>query len=204
MNLTRYQDKPVRLTTVYGDVFEGQPEHFDAGYGHYVCDREEEGLQFGVYLIFKSEIRKIEPLDPKELCGFFGAEYVPEGVRELYRDLRQVWCAETCAPRMREQWSPENPSFGQCSITAFLVQELFGGTVYGIQRPDGSVHCYNEIEDSTFDLTSEQFGDEDLDYFGNAEQQRETHFAKAEKQARYELLKQRLEAYRRRKNAEGH
>ena len=62
-----------------------------------------------------------------ENCGFYGAETVPETLRALYRTLRRAWCRETCAPRLRGDWSEENPTLGQCSITAFLVQELFGG-----------------------------------------------------------------------------
>ena len=196
MNLFRYEDKPIRLTTVDGDVFEGVARTFPSAYGLHEYDREEESIQLGMYMIFESQIGKIEPLDPEKLCGFFGAEFVPESIRELYRDLEHVWCAETCAPRMRQEWSAENPTLGQCSITAFLVQDLFGGKVFGVPLPEGGVHCYNQVNDHIFDLTSEQFGDEELDYIDNPEQFRETHFADADKYARYELLKRRLEEYR--------
>lgn len=47
-----------------------------------------------------------------------------------------------------------------------------------------------------FDLTSEQFGDEALDYTQNPEQHRKDHFAKEEKYQRYLLLKKRLEGLR--------
>ena len=111
---------------------------------------------------------------------------------ELYDALSNIWCAETCAPRMREKWSKNNMTLGQCSITAFLAQDIFGGKVYGIKRPDGNFHCYNVIGDVKFDLTSEQFGDEVLVYEDNPEQFRKVHFAKEEKRLRYELLKKRL------------
>ena len=113
----------------------------------------------------------------------------------LYDALCEVWCAETCTSRLRALWSPENITLGQCSITAFLVQDIFGGRVYGIPRGQGTVHCYNVIDNRIFDLTSEQFGGEVLDYTDNPEQSRETHFANAEKKARYELLKSKLKAY---------
>lgn len=115
--------------------------------------------------------------------------------RELYDLLSELWCADTCAPRMREEWSEENKTLGQCSITAFLVQDIFGGKVYGILRPGGNYHCYNVIGDCCFDLTSEQFGEEaaELVYEGNPEQFREEHFAKEEKRLRYEDLKRALE-----------
>ena len=112
--------------------------------------------------------------------------------QDLYDRLSDIWCADTCAPRLRDGWTPENKTLGQCSITAFLVQDIFGGKVYGILRPGGNYHCYNDVNGHIFDLTSEQFGDETLSYKNNPEQFREVHFAKEEKRLRYEYLKQQL------------
>lgn len=112
--------------------------------------------------------------------------------RDYYDLLSDVWCVKTCAPRMRADWSPESPTLGQCSITAFLLQDLFGGKVYGVPLPDGNYHCFNAVEGRTFDLTSEQFGTVTLDYTNCPEQFREVHFAKEEKRERYELLKRKL------------
>lgn len=113
----------------------------------------------------------------------------------LYRALLACWCAETCTPRMRDRWTEDDPTLGQCSVTAFLAQDLFGGEVYGIPRPDGSFHCYNVVHGRAFDLTSEQFHGEALDYSENPLQRREEHFSKCEKYERYLLLRQRLEAW---------
>ncbi len=112
--------------------------------------------------------------------------------RALYDLLSGIWCAGTCAPRMRQDWTPENRTLGQCSITAFLAQDIFGGKVYGIPREGGNFHCYNVVGDCVFDLTSEQFGGEKLCYEGNPEQSREVHFAKEEKRLRYEYLRAEL------------
>ena len=112
--------------------------------------------------------------------------------KQLYDALCKVWCRYTCAPRLREQWSVENPTLGQCSVTAFLAQDIFGGKVYGVLRPGGNYHCYNVVGDVVFDLTSEQFGDEKLSYVNNCEQLREVHFAKTEKLERYEYLRSEL------------
>lgn len=111
----------------------------------------------------------------------------------LYDLLSQLWCADTCAPRMRSDWSLENRTLGQCSITAFLVQDIFGGRVYGVLRPGGNYHCYNVVGDRVFDLTSEQFGEEVLCYTDNPEQFRAVHFAKEEKRLRYEQLRAALQ-----------
>ncbi len=114
--------------------------------------------------------------------------------RDLYDALKDCWSEETCTARMRARWSPDDPTVGQCTITAFLAQDIFGGKVYGIRRPDGSCHCYNVVRGCCFDLTSEQFGAEaeNLVYRHNPEQSREEHFSQGDKAQRYELLKSAL------------
>ena len=111
---------------------------------------------------------------------------------ELYDALRRIWCEYTCAPRLRAEWSMENQTLGQCSITAFLVQDIFGGEVRGILRPGGNYHCFNVVGDAEFDLTSEQFGSEKLNYAEYTVQSREKHFSKDEKFRRYEYLRAEL------------
>ena len=113
--------------------------------------------------------------------------------RDLYDALSDIWCEYSCAPRMRKDWSKDNKTLGQCSITAFLLQDIFGGEVYGVPLGDGSYHCYNVVDDKMFDLTSEQFLPTLLDYSLGVPQSREAHFQKAEKNARYEFLKKKLE-----------
>ena len=131
---------------------------------------------------------------PLENC-----EYNIDSLLGLYDVLfESVWKIETCAPRLRDGWSRENVTLGQCSITAFLVQDIFGGEVYGIKRPDGNYHCYNVIGGKQYDLTIEQFGDEasSLVFDNTNPQSREVHFAKEEKYGRYLLLKKLLKEIR--------
>lgn len=122
---------------------------------------------------------------------------------DLYNKLDKIWCADTCAPRMRDGWSVDNKTLGQCSITAFLAQDIFGGDVYAMTTDNGGVHCYNVVDGVIFDLTSEQFGEKakDLVYDLALLQDRESeiHFVKTEKRERYEYLKSKLE-----KNVKGH
>ena len=49
---------------------------------------------------------------------FYGWETASPFVRKLYDDLLQAWCAETCAPRMRGDWSPENRTFFPSASTS--------------------------------------------------------------------------------------
>ena len=112
--------------------------------------------------------------------------------RDYYDLLSGIWCAETCAPRMRPDWTPENRTLGQCSITAFLMQDLYGGQVLGVPLDDGNYHCFNAVDGCVFDLTSEQFGEKELDYSACVEQLRAVHFAKEEKKQRYQYLRKKL------------
>ena len=130
------------------------------------------------------------------MSHFYGWEEAPAEIRTLYEDLSKVWSPETCAPRLRPEWSPENRTLGQCSITAFLAQDIFGGRVYGVPLKEGGFHCFNVVDGVAFDLTSEQFGEETLSYEDNPEQFREVHFAKEEKRLRYEKLKEELKKWR--------
>lgn len=132
----------------------------------------------------------------KNECSPINDEY--KGINnphDLYIALSHCWSIETCAPRMRDKWNKENYTCGQCSITAFLFQDIFGGEVFGVALGDGNYHCYNYISDSIFDLTSEQFGDKKLNYDLTNPQTRDVHFVKREKYERYLLLKKRLKEY---------
>lgn len=137
------------------------------------------------YRFYGWESADVPPADPRYSCL--------ADLRDLYDVLAGLWCRETCAPRLQDRWTRDNPTLGQCSITAFLVQDIFGGKVYGILRPGGNYHCYNAIGGRTFDLTSEQFQGEKLCYSDNPEQFREVHFAKKEKYERYRMLKAKVE-----------
>ena len=112
--------------------------------------------------------------------------------QDLYRSLWPLWTRETCTERMRDRWTEENRTLGQCSITAFLAQDIFGGKVWGIPQADGGWHCYNAVGSCVFDLTSEQFGDQQLDYALKHEQLRHDHFMHPGKRERYEALKEAL------------
>ena len=135
---------------------------------------------------------------------FYGSQAAVTSINPHYPDIRtpqdlfdrllNLWDRETCTPRLRDEWTPDNPTLGQCSITAFLAQDIFGGQVYGLPLEGGGVHCFNLVGGCAFDLTSEQFEGKSLNYDDRVEQRREDHFARREKQLRYEVLRDKLEA----------
>jgi hypothetical protein len=67
------------------------------------------------------------------------------------RTLRLSWSLETA-----RQWTSENPAAGQCTVTALLVHELFGGELLKTRLPEGD-HFYNRIGGRRYDFTESQF-----------------------------------------------
>ena len=108
--------------------------------------------------------------------------------QKMYDAMSNIWCEYSCAPRYRGEWSKDNMTLGQCSITAFLVQDIFGGEVRGVALEEGGYHCFNIVDGKKFDLTSEQFQGKKLDYDNCPIQTREEHFASEEKYQRYQYL----------------
>ena len=110
----------------------------------------------------------------------------------LYDILSEIWCEYTCTPRLRKEWSSENKTCGACTITCLLVQDIFGGEIYGVYV-DGNVHCFSKVGDMIFDLTSEQFKDKKLNYTLEYPQSRELHLSNPDKKERYLYLVSKLE-----------
>lgn len=80
-----------------------------------------------------------------------------ETLEDLYGILRQCWSKETAYPSCQLEWVPNDPSYGQCAITAMLVHDLFGGTIHRIRVSGGGTHYFNRINGHYIDLTREQF-----------------------------------------------
>lgn len=70
--------------------------------------------------------------------------------------FRECWRRETSYEPGK--WSPENPTHGQCAITALVVQDLLGGDLLRA-KVNGAEHYWNRLPDSgELDLTRDQFG----------------------------------------------
>lgn len=86
---------------------------------------------------------------------------------QIDRALRICWAADTCSTDDldRSSWSPENPAWGHCDITALLINDLLGGdlVVGAVHSVDGARqghHWWNRLPSGIeIDLTREQFRD---------------------------------------------
>jgi hypothetical protein len=65
--------------------------------------------------------------------------------------LRSAWSRATSS-----KWTPANPACGQCSVTALVFQERFGGEILKTYV-EGAAHFYNRVDGQRVDLTASQF-----------------------------------------------
>ena len=110
-------------------------------------------------------------------------------------ELRKAWCRETAHRSYRDKWSKDNPSVGQCLVTALIVQDKYGGDIYSCKINNNS-HFVNIINERIVDKTAEQFGGTSvIKYISGSfrKRTRESLLKNKDVKARYELLKARLE-----------
>ena len=53
-------------------------------------------------------------------------------------------------------WTPDNPTKGQCGVTAIVLFQVFGGDILKTVV-DGQWHYYNRINGVRYDFTVDQF-----------------------------------------------
>ena len=62
MNLNKYDNKKVRLKTIYGDTFEGISYFYSHDYNEHEYGVDEESIHMSHIMIYKSQIKKIEQI----------------------------------------------------------------------------------------------------------------------------------------------
>ena len=113
-------------------------------------------------------------------------------IGQLKQILIQSWDLRTCSPGLRDKWNEENPSIGQCAITALIVNDFFGGKIMRCMVSSGS-HYYNIIDDELVDLTVEQFLGEIPQYEYGEERTRDYLLSNEDTKNRYLLLNKNLQ-----------
>ena len=102
MLLSGFDDKKVRVTLTDGEVFEGIADSFPAGYDFWEEGKEEEGIQIGDTIIFRSQIRRIEELGKEAAAVQTMDRFLPL-IEEL---LEGPWWVVDILPRRVPKESP--------------------------------------------------------------------------------------------------
>lgn len=117
-----------------------------------------------------------------------------ETLDDLYKVLRECWCKESAYPSCQAEWVPNDPSYGQCAITAMLVYDMFGGTIHRIRVSGGGTHYFNKIDGHYIDLTVNQFDlyNIPVKYEPNEQMDRKYCGKNKDTQNRYDILVKRI------------
>ena len=112
---------------------------------------------------------------------------------DLFKILLKCYCKETAYPSCQDEYnSYYDPTYGQCAVTAMIVNDIFGGTIHKIKVSGGCTHYFNKINDIYIDLTSDQFTlyEMDVKYEPNQKVPREYCGKNEDTAKRYNLLKE--------------
>ena len=117
-------------------------------------------------------------------------------LNDLFGILLRCWNKETAYPASQADYVKDNdPTYGQCAITATLVHDLFGGTIHKIKVNSGGTHYFNKIDGHYIDLTRDQFDlyNIHIEYEPNEEVSREYCGKNEDTLKRFNLLVQNVE-----------
>ncbi|MBR6231025.1 MAG: GNAT family N-acetyltransferase [Lachnospiraceae bacterium] len=92
MDLSKYDERHVRLNDIYGETFTGIADYFSADYNLHEYGKEEDCLRIGEYLIFESQIASIEEIEVHGTAELrterlILRRYLPEDALELYKEF---------------------------------------------------------------------------------------------------------------------
>lgn len=77
----------------------------------------------------------------------------------LEKVVALAWSKNTSSDS--QSWTPQNPAWGQCAVTALIVNDYLGGEILWAEAktPDGKTysHYFNSVNDTTIDFTRRQF-----------------------------------------------
>lgn len=111
--------------------------------------------------------------------------------------IRNSWGKDTCYPGSADKWTESNSCYGQCAVTALIVQDYLGGEIFYCSHAH---HYWNRVLNGQhIDLTSKQFPEGTqicLDEIKTREYILDSPNAiKATTRERYELLSSRVRQF---------
>lgn len=116
---------------------------------------------------------------------------------DLLKALNMAWCRETAFSGDRKNWTIDKKSTGQCTVTAMIVFDYFGGKIVrGYSEKYKLFHYWNEIDGKKVDLTYDQFSDKKDISFTNVMYKSKKDLMKIRSvRVRYVLLKKKIDEY---------
>jgi len=63
----------------------------------------------------------------------------------LIKAIRESWSQDTAGSRYAATWSTTNPALGQCTVSALLIQDFFGGELVRMTVIDEGVEHHHTM-----------------------------------------------------------
>ncbi len=113
----------------------------------------------------------------------------------LTQALYESWGKDTAYKNDRGKWTEINRAAGQCTVTAMIINDYFGGKIYrGYSKKNNLYHYWNIIDGKKVDLTASQF-DNDI-HFDKVVLKKKDQLIKIDNvRKRYYILKGRVDNY---------
>jgi hypothetical protein len=74
---------------------------------------------------------------------------------KLFKAVRVSWIRDTSYEP--DRWSDNNPAWGQCAVTALVLQDYLGGELRRVTDGAETTHFWVAVDGEDVDLTLEQF-----------------------------------------------
>jgi hypothetical protein len=109
---------------------------------------------------------------------------------KLFKAVRVSWSRDTSYEP--ERWSDDNPAWGQCAVTALVLQDYLGGELRRVTDGAETTHFWIAVDGEDIDLTLEQFDLVPIWIEGPMAVGREGVLAWPDTRRRYEALRDRV------------
>lgn len=201
----RDDDTQIEHTYIKTTGFRNEEELYNLANNNELLQVAEEEEKYDP---FESNKGKFKTESGKNIY-YYGEEFgempvvnkIYEGINtlnDLFGVLLKAWTKESAYPSAQKdpEYNKSNdPTYGQCAITATLVYDMFGGTIHKIKVNGGGTHYFNKINGHYIDLTRDQFDlyNIPVNYEPNETIDREYCGKNADTLKRFELLKENIE-----------
>lgn len=77
-------------------------------------------------------------------------------IENIQKILLECYSKDLCYPKIQNNYTENNKTFGMCAITSLVLNDYFGGEI-GKIHVDRTSHYFNIIHNEIIDLTASQF-----------------------------------------------
>lgn len=114
-------------------------------------------------------------------------------IESIVDRFKRAWSEDTAHPSYKGKWGKDNPTAGQCAVTALVLNDLYGWDIYDV-IVGRARHFFNKTDSGEIiDITAEQFGDTRIPYENSRLRDAKALLKNDDIKARYKLLKSRLQ-----------